>query len=250
MALDLTAPEVQEALAAETAKIQAQMDEKYKGLESNKTQILAEKKKLQEQYESVTAKFQGKDPDEIAKILEHYEKDSEAKMTEDERIMKRTEIMRRDAANKEAALVAELEAERKRANSLAEDKKRFVVDSKIREAATKLVEPEFIDYMMRLGRETFTLTDNDEIVALNSDGTTILGRDGRSVLNPEGWLIDEMMSKVPSAFKASSGSGAKGSDAKGKGGVRFKEDLKDAKAKSAYIGTNGMDAYLDLPNRA
>jgi hypothetical protein len=249
MAVDMTAPEVQAAVAAETAKIQAQMEEKYKGLENNKAQILAEKKKLQEEYESVKSKFQGKDPEEIAKILDHYEKNAEAQMTEDERIMKRTEIMRRDFANKETALLTELEAERKRVKSLAEDKKRFVVDSKVREAAMKLVEPEFIDYAMRLGRETFSLTDTDEIVALNSDGTTILGRDGRSVLSPEDWLV-EMQGKVPSMFKTSSGSGAKGSDAKSKGGVRFKEDLRDSAAKAKYIGDHGMEAYLDLPAKA
>jgi len=252
MAVDMTAPEVQEAIAAEAAKIKAQLEDQYSGVVKNKDVILQEKKKLQEEYEQFKSQFDGVDAKAVKEMMERINKDENAKLIAegkwDEVVNKRTDIMRKDFENKSNALTQENEVLKKELSRLAEEKNRYVVDGEVQKVAGKYINPEFQDYVLRLARETFKLDEDGNIGAFNSDGTTILGKDGKSSLTPEDWVLS-MQQKMPSMFLTSSGAGAEGVKVKSKGGIRYKDDLANAAEKAKYIGEHGMDAYLDLPNK-
>lgn len=262
MELDLNAPEVQEALkaatAAETLKIREALENEYKGLKSNKDAILAEKKALADELNSIKSQFEGVDLEQIKKLQAAAEKDVRLKLitTGDvtaidsylaDELNKRTEMMRRDSETKLQAIQRQNEDAQKKITEMEEQRKQFTIDTKVREAAAKYVQPEMMDYVTRMGRETFTFEDDGNLVIRDRDGSLKLGRDGASPMTPEEWLL-MMKDKMPYIFQPSAGSGATSSN-KGRSGVKYKEDLSNASAKAKFIGDHGMNAYLDLPNK-
>lgn len=259
MALDLESPEVKEALATALAAEKAKLDAEYGGLKSSRDTILAEKKKLQDEYEAVKAKLGGTDPSKIDEVLgkikeaEVAKAAAEAKALEaegkfEEAFNKRTETFRKDAETRQKALEDEMLRYKTEAEVLQSEKKRFMVDSKVRDAAASLVEPEMMDYVLRLGRETFQLGEDGQLEARTADGQLILGKDGKTVLSPQDW-IEAQRQKTPYIFKQSKGAGITPPNGKGSA-IRYSDDLTSAAAKSKYIADFGMDAYLDLPKRS
>lgn len=256
MELDLNAPEVQEAVKAaaqaEAEKIKAQLEAEYSGLKSNKDAILAEKKALAEELNSFKSQFEGMDINQVKTMLENVRKDQHAALIAegkwDEVIAQKTEAMRRDYETKLGGLDQELKKYQSEAEKLVEEKKRYMVDMRLREAGSKYVYPEMMEFLQERAREVFRLEEDGQVVARTKDGTLLLGPDGKSPLNMESWVLMQK-DKYPYIFQQSSGSGSSNS-VKGKGGVKYKEDLSNPAAKAKYIGEHGMDAYLNLPNKA
>ncbi len=257
--IDVNAPEVQEVLKQEAAKLRAQLEVEYSGLKRNKDEILEEKKRLAEELNQIKSQFDGVDLEQIKKLQVAAEKDARLKLitTGDvnaidsylaDELNKRTEMMRRDSETKLQAIQRQHEEAQKQIADLIEQRKQFTIDTKIREAAGKYVQPEMMDYVTRLGRETFTFEDDGSLVIRDSDGRLKLGRDGASAMSPEEWVL-LMRDKMPYIFQPSVGAGTQQNSGKGKGSIKYKEDLSDAKSKAKYIGDHGMAAYLELPNR-
>lgn len=263
MEIDLNAPEVQEAVKAaaqaEAQRIKEQLESEYKGLKSNKDAILEEKKKLAEELNSIKSQFEGIDFEQVKKLQAAAEKDVRLKLitTGDvnaidsylaDELNKRTEMMRRDSETRMQSVQKQYEEAQNRIASMEAERKTFMVDTKVREAASKYVQPEMMDYITRLGRETFSFEEDGNLVIRDNDGRLKLGRDGSSPMTPEEWVL-MMKDKTPYIFQPSVGAGATSSNAKGRGSVKYKEDLADAKSKSKFIGDHGMNAYLELPSK-
>ena len=259
MALDLNSPEVKAELEQALAAEKARLESEYGGIKSNRDAILLEKKKLQEEYEGVRSKLGGIDPTKLDDIMSKVKEAEAAKALAEAKALeaegkfedafnKRTETYRKDAETRQKALEEEVNRYRSEAELLQAEKRRFMVDSKVRDAAATLVEPEMMDYVLRLGRETFQLDENGQLEARTSDGQLILGKDGKTVLTPQDW-IDMQRVKVPYIFKQSKGAGLQPNAGKGSA-IRYSDDLQNAAAKAKYISDFGMDAYLDLPKRS
>lgn len=258
--IDINAPEVQELLKQEVLKAKQELENEYKGLRQNKDEILAEKKRLAEELAGIKSQFEGIDLEQIKKLQSAAEKDARLKLitTGDvsqidnylaDELSKRTDMMRRDSETKLAALQKQNEEAQKQISEMVEQRKQFTIDTKVREAAAKYVQPEMMDYVTRMGRETFTFEDDGSLVIRDSSGGLKLGRDGSSAMTPEEWLLT-MKDKMPYIFQPSSGAGTQANSGKGKAGVKYREDLANPAAKAKFIGDHGMNAYLELPNKS
>lgn len=256
MELDLNAPEVQEAVKqaalAEAEKVKAQLEQEYAGLRKNKDEILAEKKALADEFGKFKSQFEGIDVEQVKTMLENVKKDKHAAMIAegkfDEVLASQTEAMRRDYETRLQGLDGELKKYQEQTDSLVNEKKRYMVDMRLREAGSKYVYPEMMEFLQERARDVFRLEDDGQVVARTKDGTLLLGPDGKSPLSMESWVLMQK-DKYPYIFQQSSGSGAS-QNSKGKGGVKYKEDLSNPAAKAKYIGEHGMDSYLNLPNKA
>ncbi len=257
--IDLNAPEVQEVLKQQADKLRAQLEQEYSGLKKNKDEILEEKKRLAEELSVLKSQFEGVDFEQIKKIQAAAEKDTRLKLITSgdvnaideylaDELQKRTEMMRRDSETKLQSVQRQYEEARQQIDQLTTQSKQYVVDTQIRQAASKFVQPEMLDYITRLGREQFVLED-ENVVIRDKDGRLKLGRDGTSPMSAEEWVLS-MRDNMPYIFQPSVGGGASQNAAKGKGGVRYKSDLSTPAAKAKYIGEHGMDAYLSLKERA
>lgn len=256
--IDLNAPEVQEVLKQQADKLRAQLEQEYSGLKRNKDEILEEKKRLAEELTTLKSQFEGVDFEQIKKIQQAAEKDARLKLitTGDvgaidtylaDELQKRTEMMRRDNETKLQAVQRQYEEAQKQIESLSNQSKQYVLDTQIRQAASKYVQPEMLDYVTRMGREQFVIEDGG-LVIRDKDGRLRMGRDGVSAMTPDEWILS-MRDDIPYIFQPSVGGGATQNQTKGKGGVRYKEDLASPAAKAKFIGEHGMDAYLALKTK-
>lgn len=252
MELDLNNPEVQEFLKQEAEKVRKQVDSEYSGLRQNRDEVLAEKKKIAEELNAVRSQIDGLDIAQVREMMERVSKDEHAKLVAEgkweEVLSNRTEVMRRDYDTRLGGMEQELNKYRSEVENLVTEKKRYMVDTKIREVGTKYVYPEMMEFLQDKARNVFRLEEDGEVVARSSDGTLLLGRDGKSPMNIEEWTLMQQ-DKYPYIFRTSSGAGAQPNSGKGRGGVKFKEDLSSAASKAKFIGEFGQEAYLNLPNK-
>lgn len=250
--IDLNAPEVQQLLNAKIEEAKKALESEYGGLKTNRDAILAEKKALQEQYEGLKSQFEGLDVEKVREMMDRVQKDEHAALVAEgkweEVLAKRTEVMRRDYDSKMGALETELKKHQSDLENLVTEKKRYMVDTKLRESASKYVYPEMMEFLQERARSVFRLEEDGSVVARSPEGTLLFGRDGKSPLTIEEWTLMQQ-DKYPYIFQPSSGAGTTQNSGKGKGGVRFKEDLNTSASKAKFIGDYGMEAYLNLPNK-
>jgi hypothetical protein len=253
MDIDVNSPEVQAILAAEAEKIRAKLESEYSGLKTNRDTILAEKKQLAEEISSLKTQFEGLDIVQVRDMMERVNKDEHAKLVAEgkweEVLTKRTEMMRRDYDTRLSGAEQELLKHKAEVENLISDKKKYMVETKIREVASKYIHPEMLKFLQEEARSVFRLEDDGEVVARSSEGTLLLGRDGKSPMSIDEWTLMQQ-DKYPYIFRQSSGAGTQQNSGKGgKGGVKFKEDLYTPAAKAKFIGDHGIESYLALANK-
>ncbi len=93
--------------------------------------------------------------------------------------------------------------------------KQLVVETKLREVATKLeILPSAVTDFIARGMGTFSVTQGDNglyvPVAMDTDGTAICGKDGKTPLQPEEWAAG-LKAAAPHFWAPSGGGGASGS---------------------------------------
>ena len=165
-------------------------------LKANRDEILIEKRKLREEFDTLQQQFAGFDPEAMRSLMEKIHNDEEAKLIAegkfDEVINKRTEVLRAD-------FVKQLETRDTRITELEsglglKDGKiaELVIDRSVQEAAVsaECLGSAIPDIILR-ARTVFSLGENDELVAKDSDGTTRWGKDPTSPLTPAEWLESE-----------------------------------------------------------
>lgn len=165
----------------------------------------------------IEERYAGIDPAKVREMMSKLDQDGEAALIAagkiDEVIAKRTEKFKTEsqrrideAANKAAA-----------AEARAKKFEQRVLDNHIRQAATKAgLHQHAIEDALFRARSMFSLSEDGAAIQLDSDGTPVLGKDGKTPFSPQEWL-EGMKESAPHWFPASSsGSGAGGS--KGTGG--------------------------------
>lgn len=213
-------PDDKPALNLEDPSVKAAIDniiaEREKPLKANRDEILAEKRKLQEQLDELKSQWDGLDAESVKGLMKQIESSEDAKLISqgkvDEVIERRTERLRQQTAKDvEAAQgrVTELEGELSTAQNTI---KELVVDASIREAASKIegfVPGAIFDAVQR-GRQVFTVDEDRNPVALDADGSVIRGSDGKTPLHPAEWLKSLVAGDCRHWLGASNGGGAEG----------------------------------------
>ena len=127
---------------------------------------------------------------------------------------------------------------------------KVLVDNTITDAALKghVLETALPDVLTR-ARDVFKMADG-KVVPQDNNGDVMYGKDGVHPLTQEEWLA-ELKITAAHLFKPSKGGGAGPGGEQGGGAakVHYRSDLKDAGEKAKFIGNNGMDAYLNLPEK-
>lgn len=160
--------------------------------------------------------FSGIDPAKVKEMMARLDNDGEAKLIAegkiDEVVAKRTEKLQKE-------LQKQVDAAHGEAKTAAERAKKFeqrVLDNHIRQAAAKAgLHVNAVEDALFRGRSMFSLNDDGDAIQVSSDGTIVLGKDGKTPFSPAEWL-EGMKETAPHWFpNGSSGGGGKG----GKGGT-------------------------------
>jgi hypothetical protein len=211
--------DVQALIAAEVEKAKAALEKEYSGLKKTNESLIAEKRKLQESVK----KIDGLDVDALLEMKKNLDQSEEAKLWAEgkgeEVFARRTERMQQDLNSKITALATELETERKKVQTLAETKKRLMIDGSVRDAAVKAgVRPDAMDYVLRLAHDVYDEdAESGEIVPRDRQGNLILGKDATNPQPIHEWM-DELRTKAEFVFPSSGGAGTSGNGKGGKGG--------------------------------
>ena len=207
MELDANSPEIQELLKAEIEK-------NVGGLKANRDALLAEKKAAQEQLEAYKTQWDGLDSGKVRELMGHLESSEDAKLIAagkvDEVLEKRTGALRADFEKRLTAAQEREEREQKQNQDLMSSIKKLKLEGEIREAASKLgVVPSAVADVLSRATGVFSLEESGQFIAKDSDGTTKLGKDGKTALQPSEWL-ESMRDNAGHWFPQQQGGGATG----------------------------------------
>lgn len=173
--------------------------------------------------------YEGIDPVKTRALLAKFDNEEEAALIASGKV---DEVIAKRMAKRDAELQRQLDAakgETEVAKGTANKFRERVLDNHIRAAAAKAGLHAFAveDALLR-ARSLFSLDDNGEAVQLGSDGTPVLGKDGKTAFTPAEWL-EAMKETAPHWFPASgSGGGAGGSGGAGAGGKTIRREAFDA----------------------
>lgn len=234
-----TAPQITPEIQA---IIDAQVAQQVNGLKTKNAELLGSVRELKDKFKA----FEGVDLDQYKTMKEQLDNDEDLKLIQagkkHEVIEKHTQRMRQAH---EEALTAEREKtalEAKRADAF----RGAVLDSQIL-AVTQGLHKGAVEDALLHARNLFTLDANGKAVQLNSDGSPVLGKDGKTPFSPAEWI--EMQKELkPHWFPAStSGGGSGGARSEGSGnGKTIKRSDFDAlpgheKAKTVQAGVQIID---------
>jgi len=190
-------PEFQEALKAHLAKA---VEEQTAGLKNKLSEVLGEKKKTQEQLNSILA--QAEDEQDQA-ALKAGKLDVQSLL--DKKIAARDKSWE-DRLNAELSEKEELrkavETERSRLKSF--QIKQFVINEALK---NEFFHATAVEDLAGMAAGVWDLTDSGDLVARDKDGNIALGKNGRSLTAKE-W-IEDLQKTRPHYFKTMNGSGSK-----------------------------------------
>lgn len=190
-------PEFQEILRAELAKALAA---ETGGLKSKNAEILAEKKKVQDQLNAILAQAED-EADQAA--LKSGKLDFQALLD------KRVNAANATWQERLQAEQAEKEELRKEADAERGKLKQFQIKQLIGNEALKneFFQPTAIDDLINLAGGSWELTENGELISRDQHGNVAMGKSGRA-LTPKEW-IEGLSQSRPHYFKQMPGSGGK-----------------------------------------
>lgn len=228
-----------------TPEIQALIDERVNsevtGLKNKNSELLGKVK----EYGDNLKRFDGIDPDAVRGILQRFTDDEEAKLIAggkiDEVLTRRTDRMRGDF---EKQLLTE-KGRADKAEAFAGKFRDRVLGDAIRDAALKSgALPSAADDLILRAKGVFSLNDDGEAVALDSEGNVLYGKDGKQALTPLEWA-ESLKDTAPHLWPGAEGSGAGGH--KPGGGGQLNRSKMTATQKAEYIRRHGQQAFLKLP---
>ncbi|NYT67969.1 hypothetical protein [Pusillimonas noertemannii] len=233
---------LKEALAA---KGKEALDQAVTGLKSKNQELLGTIKTTKTELEQFKTQFDGLDIESVKALLSKASTDEETRLLAegkiDEVISKRTERLRNDYDK-------QLNAEKSRADkaeAFANQFKDKVLSDSIREAASKAgALPEAAEDIILRARGTFQLNEHGEPVAVDKDGETIYGKDGKTPLSPLEWA-ESLRENAPHLWPRVQGAGKTGDDG-GKATGKKRSDM-SAEEAAAFVQKHGREAYLKLP---
>lgn len=173
--------------------------------------------------------FEGIDPVKTRALLAKFDNEEEAALIASGKV---DEVIAKRMSKREADFQKQLEAARGEAEGAKKVASTFqsrVLDNHIRAAAAKAGIHAFaIEDALLRARAMFSLDDKGEAVQMGSDGSPVLGKDGKTPFTPTEWL-ESMKETAPHWFPTTgSGGGAGGSGGAGAGGKTIRREAFDA----------------------
>lgn len=176
------------------------------------------------------AAYDGIDPAKAQEALEKLRKIEEqeliAKGDLEKVVENRLALMKQDHAEQ----VKKLTERAEKAESDATNSKTLLaaalIENGIADAVAEVGQPRkgaMIDIIQR-AKQYWKLDDAGKPVALNSDGTTIYGKDGKAPISMKEWA-ENLLEQAPHLFEESKGGGARGSVTGGDGTQMSAEEL-------------------------
>ena len=192
-----------------TNSAKTQVEEAVTDLKSKNTEILNEKKALQESLK----KFEGYDPKIVKEATEFYEKNKDAEFLKDgtveELIEKKVSQVTSDFETQIAELNSTLETTKESGQTYKQLFEGKTIDDGIRAEAVKAgMLPTAIEDAVLRGRSVFTLDANKQIEARDKDGKLAVTED-KKVLTPTNW-VEGLKTTSPHYWPQSTGAGAFG----------------------------------------
>lgn len=234
-ALDINNPEIK-------AQLDAYVDQQVQGLKAKNSELIQSNKGLKDELGTFKSQFEGLDIGAVKGLLNKASQDEETRLLAegkiDEVLNRKTELLRQDM-NKQ--LDAEKQA-REKAESFAGKFRDKVLADSIRSAAIKAgAIPEAMEDIILRSRGVFTLNEDGEAVAVDKDGSVILGKDGKTPLSPQEWA-EGLREKASHLWPKAQGAGAQG--ANGTGGkstmTRTQFDSLNPTEKQNFIRKGGQ----------
>jgi len=207
---DMHKLEVDELTVNLNNKAKKQVDDAVAGLKTKNSDILNEKKTLQESLKS----FEGIDPILAKDALKFHEENKDAQFMKDGKledlIEQKTSVLKSDHEAEMTELLGKFDTTSKsevKFKSLYESK---VIEDGLREAAMEAkVRGEALSDVILRGRTIFTLDEKNLIEARDSEGKLAKTQEGDKVLTPKNW-IEELKLTSPHYWPGSKGANAPG----------------------------------------
>lgn len=194
-----------------------------KGLVDNKEAILREKKDLEGQVKSMKEQWGDLDPEVVRNLMKRMQNDEETRLIAegkvDEVITRKTDAFKRDHEAKLAAAQKKFEEAE---NALKERNQKIAdltIGTMVRQVAAESgIVPSAIEDVISRVKGVFTLDEDYNPIARNSDGTLMVGKDAKSPLSISEWL-ESVRDKTPHWYQGSSGGGTYTADGKPAGRI-------------------------------
>lgn len=173
--------------------------------------------------------YEGIDPVKTRALLAKFNDEEEAALIASGKV---DEVIAKRMSKREADFQKQLEAARGEAEGAKKVASTFqsrVLDNHVRAAAAKAgIHPFAVEDALLRARSMFSLDDKGEAVQMGSDGSPVLGKDGKTPFTPTEWL-ESMKETAPHWFPTTgSGGGAGGSGGAGAGGKTIRREAFDA----------------------
>lgn len=171
-----------------TNSAKSQIEESVKGLKAKNTELLTEKKAIQDNLKQ----FEGYDPKKIKEASEFYEKNKDAEFLKDgtveDLIEKKTSQLTSDFEAQINELSENLQNAQKHGMTYQQLFESKVIDDGIRAEALKSgMLPSAVDDAILRGRGIFSLDESKQIEARDADGKLAITED-KKVLNVKNWI--------------------------------------------------------------
>jgi len=181
------------------------------GLKKVLEEVKSDRQKLRAEMQQVKQQYGDVDPEAARQAIAEMQKMHDKKLLDEgkveELIVQRTERMKLDHENQlkgRDRKLSELEEQNKTLSSKLSE---VLIDTAITAAATKGgVRSTALEDVLLRGRRIWRL-DGDTPKPMQSDGTVMIGKDGRSPLTVDEWL-GSLTQTAPHLFEESKGSGA------------------------------------------
>lgn len=176
------------------------------------------------------AAYDGIDPAKAQEALEKLRKIEEQELLskgELEKVVEnRTALMKQDHAEQVKKLTERAEKAETDAANVKTLLASALIENGIADAIAEVGQPRkgaMIDIIQR-AKQSWKLDESGKPVALNSDGTTVYGKDGKAPISMKEWA-ENLLEQAPHLFEESRGGGAKGSITGGDGNTMSAEEL-------------------------
>ena len=235
--IDLENPEIK-------AAIEKAADASVAGLKTKNAELLGKLKETTGKLTQFESQFEGVDIDAVKGLLSKAGQDEETKLLTEGKVEevfnRRTERLRGDHTKQIKALTERAE----KAESFAAKFQGKVLGDAVRGAALKAgALPEATDDIILRAKGVFSLSAEGEAIAVDEDGSPILGKDGKTPLTPLEWA-ESLRESAPHLWPRASGTNAPGG---GGGQAALKRSEMSATQKRDYQRKHGQTAYLQLP---
>lgn len=214
-----------------------QLDEEVSGLKSKNTELLDEKRNLQNSLK----KYDGFDFDGAKEAMEFLQNNKDAQMIRDgkvdELIEKKTSQLRSDHEAAMQELTSNLSAAMDHGTRYEGMYKAKVIEDALREVAlAKNVRPEAISDILMRGKTIFTLADDLSLESRDTEGKLRKTTDEK-VLTPSNWM-EGLKETSPHYWPQSEGAGARSGGGAG-------DDIYAARIRAADAGDHAEYRRLD-----